>query len=100
MEIKCALRGPPKLNLLFPKFLLPLIILVSEGTPVLSCEKCDLEPTASFLFFCFFVVGYSHSRITPAEASIHYFYHVFPLHTCDRGLLVFHLFCSLHIMQI
>ena len=60
MEIKCTLRGPPKLNLLFAKFLLPLIILVSEGTPVLSCEKCDLEPTASFLF-CFFLLSATHT---------------------------------------
>lgn len=46
-----------------------------------------------FLFVLFFFVGYS--RITPAEASIHYFYRLFLLLTCDKGLSVFHLFCSL-----
>lgn len=92
-ENKTRPQRTSKVELLFSKFLLWLIILVSEGTPVLSSEKCDLEPTASFLF-CFFFVGYS--RITPAEASIHYFYHLFLLLTCDKGLSVFHLFCSLN----
>lgn len=92
MKIKTRPQRTSKVELLFSKFLLWLIILVSEGTPVLSSEKCDLEPTASFLFFVFFA-GYS--RITPAEASIHYFYHLFLLLTCDKGLSVFHLFCSL-----
>lgn len=53
MKIKTRPQRTSKVELLFSKFLLWLIILVSEGTPVLSSEKCDLEPTASFLF-CFF----------------------------------------------
>lgn len=52
-ENKTRPQRTSKVELLFSKFLLWLIILVSEGTPVLWSEKCDLEPTASFLF-CFF----------------------------------------------
>lgn len=62
MKIKTRPQRTSKVELLFSKFLLWLIILVSEGTPVLSSEKCDLEPTASFLF-CFFLSATAESHL-------------------------------------
>lgn len=61
-ENKTRPQRTSKVELLFSKFLLWLIILVSEGTPVLSSEKCDLEPTASFLF-CFFLSATAESHL-------------------------------------
>lgn len=61
-ENKTRPQRTSKVELLFSKFLLRLIILVSEGTPVLSSEKCDLEPTASFLF-CFFLSATAESHL-------------------------------------